>query len=527
MLRAKQHQDFEVLLGIALDLTASLAAADRYGRLIAGVRRVIPCDAACLLRLEGTHLVPVAGFGLSSRALARRYDRREHPRLDVVLRSRKPVRFPPNSLLADPFDGEIDLDVGHAGSAHVHACLGCPLSDGTDVVGVLTADALEPHRFDGLDESVIAMLAALAGAALRTTALIEALEQRADHRGRVARELQRSAAQHGGGAILGTSPAVERLRADIALVATSNLSVLVTGETGVGKELVARQIHEMSPRADEALIDVNCAALPVSIAESELFGHVAGAFTGALRDRAGKFEVADKGTLFLDAIGELPLELQPKLLRALQHGEVQRVGSDRVHRVDVRVIAATNRKLDREVEAGRFRADLFHRLAVFPVHVPPLRDRREDIPLLASHFADVVARRLGVHRVRLDDRARRELVGAAWPGNVRELENVVSRAVLRASSDAPDQAGVITVTRDHLDVAPAASPGVGLRAPAPMDSAATLREQVEAFERRVILEAVRAHAGNWAAAARALGMHRSNLHHRAARLRLRDKDRQH
>jgi anaerobic nitric oxide reductase transcription regulator len=308
----------------------------------------------------------------------------------------------------------------------------------------------------------------------------------------------------------------------VALVATSSLSVLVTGETGVGKELVARQIHEMSARADEALIDVNCAALPVSIAESELFGHVAGAFTGALRDRAGKFEVADKGTLFLDEVGELPLELQPKLLRALQHGEVQRVGSDRVHRVDVRVIAATNRKLDREVEAGRFRADLFHRLAVFPVHVPPLRDRREDIPLLASHFADVVARRLGVHRVRLDDPARRELVGADWPGNVRELENVVSRAVLRASSDAPDRAGVITVTRAHLDVAPAVSPGAGLRALAPMDPGATLREQLETFERRVVLEAVRAHAGNWAAAARALGMHRSNLHHRAARLKLRD-----
>jgi anaerobic nitric oxide reductase transcription regulator len=297
--------------------------------------------------------------------------------------------------------------------------------------------------------------------------------------------------------------------------------VLVTGETGVGKELVARQIHETSARTDEALIDVNCAALPVSIAESELFGHVAGAFTGALRDRAGKFEVADKGTLFLDEVGELPLELQPKLLRALQHGEVQRVGSDRVHRVDVRVIAATNRDLEREVEAGRFRADLFHRLAVFPVHVPPLRDRREDIPLLAARFADVVARRLGVHRVRLDEQARRELVGADWPGNVRELENVVSRAVLRASSGAADRAGVITVTSGHLDVA-RASPGSSVKAPAPVDPAGTLREQVEAFERRVILDAVRACAGNWAAAARALGMHRSNLHHRAARLGLRD-----
>ena len=525
MLSSEQQQAFAVLLDIALDLTASLAASDRYGRLIAGVRRVIPCDAACLLRLEGTYLVPVAGFGLSGRALSQRYDRREHPRLDVILRSRKPVRFPPSSLLADPFDGEIEA--GHGGPLvaqhHVHACLGCPLTDGGEVVGALTADALEPHRFDALDESVVAMVGALAGAALRTSALIEALEHRADHRGRIARELQRSAAQHGGGAILGTSAAVERLRAEIGLVATSNLSVLITGETGVGKELVARQIHEASARADEALIDVNCAALPVSIAESELFGHVAGAFTGAQRDRAGKFEVADGGTLFLDEIGELPLELQPKLLRALQQGEIQRVGSDRLHRVDVRVIAATNRDLAREVERGRFRADLFHRLAVFPVHVPPLRDRRDDIPLLASHFADIVARRLGVHRVRLAGDARRELTAADWPGNVRELENVVSRAVLRASSADADPSGTVLVTPEHLDVTTVPTQDrmlVRSARAAAVDR--PLREQLEEFERSVILASVKAHGGNWAAAARALGMHRSNLHHRAGKLGLRD-----
>ena len=163
--------------------------------------------------------------------------------------------------------------------------------------------------------------------------------------------------------------------------------MLITGETGTGKELVARQIHSSSSRADEALIHVNCAALPVSIAESELFGHLAGAFTGATKDRPGKFEVADEGTLFLDEIGELPLELQPKL-RALQQGEIQRIGSDRVHKVNVRVIAATNRNLEEDVGHGRFRADLYHRLAVFSLRVPALRERREDIPLLASHFAD-------------------------------------------------------------------------------------------------------------------------------------------
>jgi len=522
---AVQDAAFEVLLDIALDLTASLAAADRYNRLLSGVRRVIPCDAACLLRLEGTALVPVAGFGLSARALARRYDRRDHPRLDLILGSTTPIRFPPDSGLADPFDGEI-VDAG-SHHAHVHACLGCPLTEGGEIVGALTADAIEPHRFDGLDERVLALLGALAGAALRTSALIEALERRADHRRRVAHDLLRTAVQSSGGVILGSSPAIERLRQEIALVAHSDLAVLISGETGAGKELVVHQVHAASSRADEALIHVNCAALPVSIAESELFGHVAGAFTGAQRDRAGKFEIADGGTLFLDEIGELPLELQPKLLRALQEGEIQRVGSDRVHRVNVRVIAATNRDLEREVARGRFRADLYHRLAVFPVRVPALRERREDIPLLASHFGDIAARRLGLAGVRIDAAARARLTGGDWPGNVRELENVVSRAVLRAAGGYGGRSDAVTITPEHLDAVAAARVEAGAGAPPAVDvgsgATAPLRDRVTEFERRAIQDAVRQHAGNWAAAARALGMHRSNLHHLARRLGLRDR----
>jgi len=515
----RHTRTLEALLDIARDLTASLAAADRYARLIAAVRRLIPCDAACLLRLEGTDLVPMAGYGLTTSALARRYPRREHPRLDVILNSREPVRFPQDSALPDPFDGVIEAAPGPLHK--VHACLGCVLTDNGEVVGALTADALEPHAFDDLDDRVVATLGALAGAALRTTSLIEALEQRADHRGRVARELQRSAAASSGGALLGTSEAVARLRREIALVAASDLAVLITGETGVGKELVAHHVHAASARGDEALIHVNCAALPLSIAESELFGHVAGAFTGAVRDRAGKFEVADGGTLFLDEIGELSLEIQPKLLRVLQHGEIQRVGSDRAHRVNVRVIAATNRDLAQEVAAGRFRADLFHRLAVFPLHVPPLRARREDILVLAEHFADAAARRLGLAGVRLSDRARQSLVRGDWPGNVRELENVIGRGVLRASFGA-DRRQIAEVDGPHLDV-PAGAAAADVPAPAaPAEptEAGTLAERLDHFEREAILGAVARHGGNWAAAARELGLHRSNLHHRAHRLGL-------
>jgi anaerobic nitric oxide reductase transcription regulator len=259
----------------------------------------------------------------------------------------------------------------------------------------------------------------------------------------------------------------------------------------------------------------------VSIAESELFGHLAGAFTGAVKDRAGKFEVADGGTLFLDEVGELPLELQPKLLRALQHGEIQRVGSDRVHRVNVRVMAATNRNLEREVEQGRFRADLYHRLAVFPLRVPPLRDRRDDIPLLASHFADAVARRIGVGGVRLDATAKARLVEADWPGNVRELENVVARGVLRAAASR-GAADLVTVTAAHLDVAGGAPAAREPVPPAAPDDPRPFREQVSAFERQLIATAIERNGGNWAAAARSLGMHRSNLHHLATRLGLRE-----
>ena len=514
-----QPEPLEVLLEIVGDLTASLGARDRYERLLSAVRRLVPYDAACLLRLQGDDLVPLAGHGLVAAALERPYPRARHPRLEAILRSEAPLLFPHDSPLPDPFDGLLVADP-HA-LDRIHACLGCPLTADGEVVGALTADALDPEAFAGLDGRLLATLGALAGAALRTAGLIEALERKAERGTRVARELQRSADETGGAAILGTSASVAALLSEIAVVAASDLPVLVTGETGVGKELVARHVHSGSRRKDEALIHVNCAALPESIAESELFGHVQGAFTGAVRDRAGKFEVADGGSLFLDEVGELPLSLQPKLLRALQQGEIQRIGSDRTHRVDVRVIAATNRDLAAEVSRGRFRADLYHRLAVYPIRVPALRERREDIPILATHFADSARRRLGLGPLRLSEEARAALAAAEWPGNVRELENVVSRAVLRAAAGKPKGAP-IAVGLENVDLGPEGPVRAPAEAMAPTLAAGPLREQVEEFQRRRIREAVERHGGNHAAAARELGMHRANLHHLARRLGLRD-----
>ena len=233
-----QQDALGVLLDLARDLTASLGACDRYERLLSAVRRLLPYDAACLLRLQGDDLVPLAGHGLVPEALARPYPRLRHPRLDAILRSREPVLFPHDTVLPDPFDGLLVADP--YALERIHACLGCPLTADGEVVGALTADALDPEAFDGLDERLLATLGALAGAALRTAGLIEALERKAERGARVARELQRSADESSGAAILGTSAAVAALLSEISVVAASDLPVLVAGETGVGKELVAR-----------------------------------------------------------------------------------------------------------------------------------------------------------------------------------------------------------------------------------------------------------------------------------------------
>ncbi|MEZ6196878.1 MAG: sigma 54-interacting transcriptional regulator [Planctomycetota bacterium] len=238
------------------------------------------------------------------------------------------------------------------------------------------------------------------------------------------------------GPMLGRSPVLEELRRKIALVAPTEASVLIQGESGTGKELVAREIHEASRRRERPLVKVNCGAIPPDLFESEFFGHRQGAFTGATRDRIGRFELADGGTLFLDEVGEIPLAQQAKLLRVLQEGTFEPVGDETTRRVDVRVIAATNRDLASEVEAGRFRADLYYRLGVFPVLLPPLRHRDGDVIRLAEHFVADAARRLGVPRPEIPPAQRARLERYRWPGNVRELEHVVERAVILARGGA-------------------------------------------------------------------------------------------
>jgi len=236
--------------------------------------------------------------------------------------------------------------------------------------------------------------------------------------------------EHDFGDIIGESPGLRKVVQQIQLVAPTDASVLITGESGTGKELVARAIHEHSSRNGRALVKLNCSAVPEGLFESEFFGHVRGAFTGALKDKPGRFELADGGTLFLDEIGEVPLAMQAKLLRVLQEQELERIGDTRTRKVNVRIIAATNRDLRKEVDAGHFRQDLFYRLSVFPIEVPPLRQRREDIPPLAAHFVRQSARRMNRPDLRITPAARSELAAYDWPGNVRELQNTVERAVI-------------------------------------------------------------------------------------------------
>lgn len=234
------------------------------------------------------------------------------------------------------------------------------------------------------------------------------------------------------GDLVGQSAALRQIVAQIDLVAPTDASVLISGETGTGKELVAREIHRRSQRKDGPLVRVNCASIPKDLFESEFFGHVRGAFTGALKDRAGRFETANSGTLFLDEIGEVPLEMQGKLLRVLQEKRYERVGDDRTHHADVRIVAATNRDLKQAVADRRFREDLYYRLHVFPIHVVALRERRDDIPLLAAHFVELSARELRCAKPRLTHGALIQLQHYDWPGNVRELRNVIERAVILA-----------------------------------------------------------------------------------------------
>jgi PAS domain S-box-containing protein len=322
------------------------------------------------------------------------------------------------------------------------------------------------------------------------------------------------------GTIVGESHPIKTVISQIELVAPTDANVLIHGESGTGKELVAREIHRHSRRKDKPMIKVNCATIPKDLYESEFFGHVKGAFTGAVRDRIGRFEAADGGTIFLDEIGEIPLDLQSKLLRILQEGEYERLGEDKTRKVDVRIIAATNKQLIKEVKANRFRDDLFYRLNVFPIQVAPLSERKDDIPLLATHFITKLSKKLNVPSPQLTQANVLDLQAYDWPGNVRELENALERAIILSRSQ------TLNFTSMNVESGPDTSPPVESLSNRATAEAVLSAEAMKQFERRNTINALK--RCNWKiygddGAARLLDVKPTTLIERMRRMRIQNK----
>ena len=380
-----------------------------------------------------------------------------------------------------------------------------PLRTPQGCLGVLSLASVRPHSYSEQDVRVLLLAADQVAMGLANNMLHAKLQKLKNNSSNDKACVEDQPYQPSFEEIIGRSPALHRVLSQLEVVAPTDTGVLIRGETGTGKELIAQAIHNRSARRDRPFVKVNCAAIPSGLLESELFGHEKGAFTGAIMRKPGRFELADKGTLFLDEVGDIPLELQSKLLRVLQEHEFERLGSIRTQQVDVRVIAATHRDLKKMVQEGTFRSDLYYRLHVFPLMVPALRDRREDIPLIVRHFVNKYARRMNRCIEAIPARTMEALADYAWPGNVRELQNFIERAVIL-------------------------SPGTSLRAPMEAlnqemaESFDTNLSTLEEMEREHVLRALR--ESNWVTggpkgAAVRLGMKRTTLAYRIRKLGIR------
>ncbi|MFZ5895278.1 MAG: sigma 54-interacting transcriptional regulator [Myxococcota bacterium] len=394
--------------------------------------------------------------------------------------------------------------------ASIYSTMGIPLWKGSEVLGVIQVDSRgAPAMFNANDVDWLCALASHASLAIAHTRLIRKLSMaEQDLKKENSFLKRRERARSPGVEIVGKSRAMSELSRQLDKVVDTRVSVLIQGETGTGKELIAAALHSRSKRREKLFVAQNCAAFPENLLESELFGHKRGAFTGASEDKKGLFEVADGGTLFLDEIGEMPLSLQAKLLRALQEGEVRPLGATAARKVDVRIVAATNRDLEAEVAAGRFREDLLYRLKVFPVRVPPLRERRDDVPLLAEHFLQRYTREFGKPVRGFTPEALALLSAHDWPGNVRELENEVQRLVIQAEPDESIGAELVSARIRQVE-------GLVLGAAA---AKGTLREMVDQVERQILIETLRDHGNNKTAAAKTLGITREGLHKKLKQL---------
>jgi len=425
---------------------------------------------------------------------------------------RKVVRERAAVLAADAPSGELSSE--SLLGASIRSTIGVPLWQRDAIIGVLQLDnRAAPGMFQSADVDVLAVLAEGASLAVANARLIQRLELTEEQLERENRFLKgRERLRRGTAEIVGQSPAFLALLGQIGKVADTRASVLIEGETGSGKELVADALHYRSRRRDRLFVAQNCAALPETLLESELFGHKRGAFTGATEERKGLFELADGGTLFLDEVTETPLALQAKLLRVLQEGEVRPVGATQPKYVDVRIVAATNRSLEEEVARGRFREDLYYRLKVFPLRVPPLRERREDVPALSTHFLSRYSAELGKPVAGFSQTAMDLLCAHEWPGNVRQLMNEIQRVAIQAEPGAFVTPELLSPNIRKAESA-LATAGVSREQ-------GTLREAMDQVERHLVSEALRVHGNNKTSAAKALGITREGLHKKLKQLGL-------
>ncbi|MFO0641351.1 MAG: sigma 54-interacting transcriptional regulator [Polyangiaceae bacterium] len=390
----------------------------------------------------------------------------------------------------------------------IRATMGIPLWKGDDILGILQVDnRSDAGVFSPGDLEILAVLAHNVSLAVANARLVRRLKNAEDRLKKEnaflkGREETRRSGGKGQVEIIGQSAPMKSLSHQLDKVVDTRVTVLIEGETGVGKELVASAVHYRSRRRDKLFISQNCAAMPENLLESELFGHKKGSFTGAHEEKKGLFEIADGGTLFLDEVTEMPLSLQSKLLRALQEGEIRPVGSTTEKRVDVRIVAATNRNLEKEVAEGRFREDLYYRLKVFPIRVPPLRERREDIPLIAEHFLLRFSSEFGKPAAGFTQQAMELLQGYDWPGNVRELQNEVQRLCIQVEPGG-------FVTPDLLSPRVRQVEGMLDRV---KPTKGTLKEMMDQVERWLLIESLREHGNNKTACAKSLGITREGLH---------------
>jgi formate hydrogenlyase transcriptional activator len=501
--QASQHaQDrLKLLLEVTNRVVSKLELTDLLREISANIRRVLQCDVVGV-RLPDPETGELLVKAIDSRSELPR-DRRPclAPPAEAVFRTGKLAKLTKEEIAEDP-------RIAAAGTKSL--CM-LPLISHEHVLGVLGLGSVHENAFSEDDLRFLSQVANQIALAVENALAYGEISQLKDRLARenVYLESEIRSELHFD-EIVGTSKALKRVLADVETVATTDATVLIYGETGTGKELIARAVHNLSSRKSNAFVKLNCAAIPTGLLESELFGHEKGAFTGAISQRIGRFELAHRGTIFLDEVGEIPLDLQPKLLRVLQEHEFERLGSSRTFRSDARLIAATNRDLKAMVDDQKFRSDLFYRLNVFPIRVPSLRDRKEDIPLLVRHFVQEFSRRNNRAIDTIPSEAMEALIRYPWPGNIRELQNVIERAVIVSRGP------VLTVVVSELEAAIATKPASG--------SNEALQDMLDETQRTQILRALE--QANWVisgpnGAAARLGMKRSTFQFRMQKLGIR------